>query len=459
MAGVFVVLALMGCSCNGEPPPAGPPDAGGVAPSGCFQVPEDSPLWSGEGFMLGTETGEEFLDVAVDSQGTLFLAGYENGDVGASRFDPSGDSRGVLWRMGRADGATNGSWKKVFDVPGATETLDALAFHPDTGALYFAGRTTGAFEGFSHRGAQDVFVGGARGDERDVILYQGGSERPQHPNRLAFDAQGALIVSGYDELYILPDTTAVVRWEDPFVFKLRWAEEGRSPSEVWWRQFDTSVGDTLGGLAVALQGEPAIYVTGTNPGGSQRGSFVWKIDDATGQPASAWRQSTNVNDMMQAAHLRKDGSLLIAGTTFEKLGPRAYGEQDVVVRVLDTSTGQPLWTTQFGSEGSEWVTDMAVDAQGNILVVGETLGAVDPAQGNRGGYDVFLLKFDPEGKLLLARQWGSEGDDHPNAVAVDACGEFFIVGYTTGELLGSRFPWKGSRDAFLLTTAHPRAVY
>ncbi|QRO02763.1 SBBP repeat-containing protein [Archangium violaceum] len=403
--------------------------------------------------MLGTEKGEEFLDVAVDSQGTLFLAGYENGDVGASRFDPSGDSRGVLWRMGRADGATIG--KKVFDIPDATETLDALAFHPDTGALYFAGRTTGAFEGFTPRGAQDIFIVGPRGSESDVILYQGGTERPQHPNRLDFDAHRDLIVSGYDDVYVPPGGNYVERWEDPFVLKLRWAEEGRSMAEVWWRQFDTSISDMLGGLAVDSQGDSAIYVTGTNSNGTQDGPFVRKIDNATGQLGSPWRQTTIGMDMMQAAHLRADGSLLIAGSTFARLGTQAYGEQDVVVRVLDTSTGQPVWTTQFGSEGSEWVTDMAVDAQGNILVVGETLGAVDPAQGNRGDYDVFLMKFDPEGKLLLARQWGSAGDDHPNAVAVDACGEVFIVGYTTGDLLGPRFPWNGSRDAFLLTTARP----
>ncbi len=447
MGVVFLVLALTGCPGNGGP--GSPPDAGGDPRSGCFQVPEESSLWSGEGFMSGTEAGEEWLDVAVDSQGQLYLAGYENGELG--RITPSGDSRGVLLRVGQADGATSGYWKKEFDLQGTSETLDVLAFHPDTGALYFAGRTTGALSGFTHMGQQDVFIGGPRGSERDVILYQGGTERPQYPNRLAFDANRDLIVSGYDDYYVPTGANYVDRWEDPFVFKLRWAEEGGAMSQVWWRQFDTSRPDTLGGLAVDLQGESAIYVTGNS--GPESGSFVQKIDNATGELVSSWRQSTSSMDMMQAAHVRKDGKLLIAGSTVALMGAQAYGGQDVVVRLLDTSTGQPLWTSQFGSAESDFVTDMAVDAQGNIFVVGETLGAVDPAYGYRGDYDVFLMKFDPEGKLLLVRQWGSAGDDHPSAVAVDACGEAFIVGYTTGDLMGPRFPWKGSRDAFVLTTA------
>ncbi|MFL5351373.1 hypothetical protein [Archangium sp.] len=97
---------------------------------------------------------------------------------------------------------------------------------------------------------------------------------------------------------------------------------------------------------------------------------------------------------------------------------------------------------------------MAVDAEGNIYLVGETLGTVEPAAVPQGDYDVFLLKLDQDGNLLQVRQWGSEGDDHPASVAVDACGEAFIGGYTTGNLLGVTN--NGGRDAFLLTTARPR---
>ncbi|AKJ03490.1 Hypothetical protein AA314_05116 [Archangium gephyra] len=435
-------------ACKDKPPP------------GCVQLPTESLgwSWSAEGLQTGTTKSEEFLDVAIDSQGRLYLAGYEQGDVGAERFDPSGDSRGVLWRLGAGSSGVSRS----VDLPGSTETLDALTFHPVTGALYFTGRTTGAFDrahgasaDFTHLGQQDVFVG----SEQDGILYQGGSERPQHPNRLAFDTQGALIVSGFDDVYVPPGTSYVERWDDPFLIKLELPAEGLTLSERWSRSFDTTSVDRLGGLAVDTRRDSGIYVTGNSENGSIRGSFVRRIDPGTGEPGPLWRQSAISMDTMQAAHFREDGNLLLAGSTFGVMGPQSHGGQDVVVRLLNMdpekgAIGEPLWTKQYGSPGADFVTDMTVDAQGHIIVVGETLDSVleTEPEANKGSYDIFMMKLDANGERLDVKQWGSEGDDHPNAVAVDACGELFIVGYTMGGLF-SPTPAEGQRDAFLITTA------
>ena len=446
-----VLLGLGLTACKG--------DSGG-SPTGCFQVPTQSLGWSWgtEGFQTTMTGSEEFLDVAIDAQGRLHLAGYEHGEVLVERFEPAGDSRGILWRVG----AASGDVAKSFDLPGTSESLEVLTFHPVTGALYFAGRTTGAFDrahgasaDFTHLGQQDVFVG----SEQDGVLYQGGSVRPQHPNRLAFDSQGALIVSGFDDYYVPTGARYVERWDDPFLIKLERPAEGLTLSERWSRSFDTSSIDRLFGLAVDTRRDSSIYVTGNSESGSMRGSFVRRIDPATGEPGPLWRQSAISMDTMQAAHFREDGNLLIAGSTFGVMGPQSHGEQDVVVRLLNMDPekgpiGEPLWTKQYGSPGADFVTDMAVDAQGHIVLVGETLGSVLEAEptANKGSYDVFMMKLDANGDLLDVQQWGSEGDDHPNAVAVDACGEIFIAGYTTGGLLGPGTV-DGGRDAFLLTTA------
>lgn len=485
-----ICVSLTGCKRDDQPPPDGPvdsgtsvpdagsgasdagsgaPDAGGGAPdagaqTGCFQMPPRSQDWSGEGFMFGDPgKSAELLDVAVNSRGILYLAGYRGGTVGQARVDPSGDSKAVLMRVGSEPSVSVLQyWVREFDNPGASDTLDVLAFHPDTGALYFAGRTTGAFPGFRNLGQQDVFIGGPRGTERDQILYQGGSARPQHPNRLAFTAPRAnngqqrdIVVSGYDDVYVTQNY--VERWEDPFLLQVEPLADGLLGKQ-WWTEFNTTYTDTLGGLAVDTTTEArTIYVTGSSLSGAQRGPFVRKIA-SDGTLGAVWTQSRTGMDMIQAIHIRPDGKLLIAGSTFSQLGEKSYGDQDVVVQVWDPTilfgpNPKPEWTAQFGSEQSEWVTDMAVDARGNIFVVGETLGAVDEAVGNQGDYDIFLLKFSPQGELLLRRQWGSPGDDHPSAVTTDACGEAFIVGYTMGDLLGDAFPLTGQRDAFILTTA------
>ncbi|WP_434390939.1 hypothetical protein [Melittangium boletus] len=415
---------------------------------------------------FGTAKSEEFLDVALDARGVLYVAGYENGDVGVENVDPSGDARGVLWRVdpANANGVSFPYQAMTLDLPGTTETIDALTFHPVTGDLYFMGRTTGAFSrstgavaDFTHRGQQDFFVAGPHGGLEGVVLFQGGTRYPQYANRLAFDAHGALIVSGFDDVYVPTGANYVERWEDPFVTRLKRSAEGPEWSQDWTRSFNTSFTDTLWGLAVHPD-TGDIYVTGNSSGGSQRGAFVRGLDNATGTLQPPWIQSTISLDTIQAAGFLPDGNLLIAGATFGVMGARSYGGQDVVLRLLNMNpsvgtVGAPLWTRQYGSPDADFVTDMAVDARGHIVVVGETLGSVldDNPSANKGRYDVFMMEFDANGERLAVRQWGSDGDDHPNAVAVGPCGQLFIVGSTTGALTTPVPPYeKGARDAFLI---------
>ncbi|WP_245919089.1 hypothetical protein [Melittangium boletus] len=473
MGVMLLMWALTACERGtGEPPQDGPPDSG-TTPTGCFRPPSEAAKTPEWGFQFGTKKSEEFLDVALDAKGRLYLAGYENGDVGAARFDPSGDSRGVLFHMAHtADQVLLPHKDKIIDIPGTTETIDALVFHPDTGDLYFTGRTTGSFNPthgavaeFTHQGQQDFYVAGPHGSDREVILYQGGTSYPQHPNRLAFDAQGDLIVSGFDDFYVPSGTHYVERWEDPFVTKLKRSANGPALTQAWTKSFDTSYTDTLGGLAVDLQRDSGIYVTGNISAGPQRGAFVRKLDNTReGELGPVWRQSPISMDTIQAAQFLPDGNLLIAGATMGIMGEKSHGEQDVVLRLLNMNPekgalGEILWTKQYGSPGADFVTDMTVDTQGHIIVVGETLDSVlehDPLA-NKGQQDVFLMMFDKDGERLATRQWGSEGDDHPNAVAVDQCGEIFIVGYTTGDLQPPVPPYeKGERDAFLIASTMTR---
>ena len=441
---ILAATSLAACGSSGETPPDPVDDP--VTPK-CVQIPKD---WTDDGVQWGTANGDEALDIVISPHGYAYVGGYVDGTVGQATVDPSGDASGVLLTIGpdpdEPDMLTY--WEKDFQTQsGRAESIEALTFHPDTGELYFVGRTTGKFSGYANAGKFDYFVGGPGSKSKFDVLYQGGWPSPQHPRQISFDANRDLIIGGYDDIYV--PTNYVEAWEDPFVVKLQRGTNG-SLSESWRYQANTAYTDLLGGLAVEQEGtSPGIYVSGVNTSGVERGMFVKKLD-ADGNVLWTHRQSPIAYDMTQSVHLLPDGNLLTASSTFAMLGDAAYGQQDVVVQKLDPETRQALWTFQYGSADTEWVTDMAVDSRGNIFVVGETLGAIERDTVNQGSFDIFMLKVSPDGQLLEARQWGSAGDDHPSAVAVDACGEAFIVGYTTGDLLTTSF---GSRDAFIITTA------
>ncbi|WP_375765578.1 SBBP repeat-containing protein [Archangium gephyra] len=436
--GVVLTCGLLTAGLGGCKDPGDGGGGDGGVPSSCIR-------WSSDGMSWGTDAYDELIDVAIDGKGNVYMAGYDNGTVGQENVEPSGNARGVLLKIepdGLDEMGMEAPWSHVIDTAGS-DVIEALTVHPGTGEVLFAGRTRGSLPGFQNQGQYDLFIGALSETQAPSVLLQTGTERPQHPRRIGVDGKGDIVVSGYDDIYI--PSNYVDSWEDPFVAKFH--REGQSLTGVWTNQFNSSFPDLLNGLAVETKGESSIYVSGANLAGASKGMFVGKLT-ADGKPLWFKLQSQIAVDMAQAVQTLSDGNVLFAGSTFAKLGDRAYGQQDVVVRKLDAQTGEPLWTKQYGSLESEWVTDMALDAEGNIYVVGETLGSFEQGYTHRGEFDVFMLKLDPNGNLLYIKQWGTEGDDHPSAVAVDTCGRMVVAGYTTGGAAAGH-----GRDALVITAS------
>jgi hypothetical protein len=377
--------------------------------------------------------------VVIDAQGHLYVAGYEDGIIGKTNIEPAGDAKGVVFKY-----APSGQLLStiVIDTPGA-DSVEAMALDRQSGELLLAGRTDGALPGFSNRGQFDLFLG-RLAPGAQPLLAQFGTERPEHPRRIE-PAAGGAVVAGFYDIYV--PTNYVETWEDPLL--ARFTLNGENINQEWRASMDTAEQDVISALAVAPSDGATLYVAGTRMGGPQAGMFLTAVDS---QGTLIWeRRLTPVAaDSAAALAIAPDGNLLLAGSTFSDLGETSYGQQDAVVITVDSRTGETVRVFRYGSSEVDWVTDMAVDPLGNIYLVGETLGAVEPGGTNLGSSDIFLIKFDPEGELLSARQWGTETLDSPTAVAVDPCSNAFIVGYTDGPLLGAGH---GSRDGFVIAVS------
>ena len=106
-----------------------------------------------------------------------------------------------------------------------------------------------------------------------------------------------------------------------------------------------------------------------------------------------------------------------------------------------------LWTRQFGTKSDEDAAGLAVDANGNVFVTGSTSGAL-PGQTSLGFSDAWVRKYDDAGSELWTRQFGSavEGADSGEGAAVDSQGNLLMVGRTAKDLSGTS---AGSFDAYL----------
>ncbi len=386
--------------------------------------------------LLGGPAGDDLLDlVLVD--GDVIVAGYRGGALGGN-LEPDGPAVGVIARYA-ADGTPR--WERTFDTA-AAEAVDALWL--DDRGLAFAGRTGGALPGATPAGQHDAFVGVLDLDGRDVVApVQFGDARPQHPTRLARDGTGALLVAGYEDVYI--EGGAVIAAENPWTARI--VAAGGLAVERAGRQ-DTAGDDVYLGLAApGPAGE--FVVGGMVMSGAARGPTAQRLD-ATGRVVWARRFSTIGFDAVTAIAPGPDG-VYVAGAASELVGPRSYGDQDMFVAVLDPATGAVVRAMQAGTAASDYPRDLAVAADGTVYLVGETLGAL-PGATAAGDYDVAVVRFAPDGAWTGAWQRGTSGDDTGRAIAVTPDAGVVIGGYTTGALVAGITP-HGGRDGFVIHVA------
>lgn len=101
------------------------------------------------------------------------------------------------------------------------------------------------------------------------------------------------------------------------------------------------------------------------------------------------------------------------------------------------------WTRQFGSAGDDLA--QTVDASGNVYVAGFTDGALS-GQTNLGFQDAFLVKYDSSGNSIWTRQFGTAFPDAASGLALDGTG-IYVSGQTGGAFSGETS--FGQADVFL----------
>jgi hypothetical protein len=213
---------------------------------------------------------------------------------------------------------------------------------------------------------------------------------------------------------------------------------------VWRRQSGTALAERATAVAVGADGGPVVvgYTAGAFGGPSAGGDdlFVARYD-AHGNLQARRQHGSGAQDRAAAVALLPSGNIVVVGSTFG--GPA--GGEDALVMVVDPQAAI-VWTWPFGTAAADAATGVAVDATGAITVVGRTAG--DLAGPSAGLDDLFVARFAATGGPPTALlQFGTAAHDRASGVAVDAAGDVVVVGDTRGALRGAS---AGSADAFAL---------
>jgi len=341
---------------------------------------------------------------------------------------------------------TGGTWSPDFPItPGAFDTTCGTDGNCNYDGLHY------------HK---DAFVAKLNPSGSDILYatFLGGSWF-DYGEAIAVDASGVAYVTGWTDSSDFPVTSGAFDtshngWYDVFVVKL-------SPSgdSLTYATF-LGGGNWDLGYDIALDSYGAIYVTGyagssnfpTTPNAFDTtyngvyDVFVVKLTPYGNSLSYATFLGGSDNDKGLSIAVDSSGAAYVTGLTKSSDFPTTSdafdtsyngGYWDAFVVKLDPSGSNLVYATFLGGSSSEGGRDIAVDSSGAAFVAGwtkspdfpTTSGAFDIS--HNGGYDAFMVELNPYGSgPSYASFLGGNGDDRSYAIAVDAYGSAYLVGWT-----------------------------
>ncbi len=260
-----------------------------------------------------------------------------------------------------------------------------------------------------------------------LSIQQFGSNAQDECESIAFDSAGNVHSTGYTEGNLAGPHAGL---KDVFLSK-------HDPAGVllWARQLGTAGDDS--GAAVTVDGTNHSYVAGTTHGNLAGPSlgladmFVAK-HDANGTLVWAIQHGTPSLDAGSGVAVDGLGNVYATGWTEGSFGGPNAGATDAFLVKFDPF-GALLWARQLGSSAHDDSSSVAIDAVGNVYTCGTTYGNI--AGPHAGNGDVFVAKYDPTGTVLWVRQFGTEAVDFGMEIALDSAGNA-LIGISTAGALG-----------------------
>ena len=349
----------------------------------------------------------------------------------------------------KATSAQTDLWVRQFATSFAEDAIGVTI--DNAGSIYVVGQTGGVLPGQTRGGGStDAYVVKYDRDGNELWVRQFGGVGADSALAGAVDSIGNLYVVGQSPGE-LPGRRSVGGLSGAFVRKF--TGDG---GELWSRQFGTQVFAKANGVAVDAAGN--VYVVGQAEGAlpgqphfGHNDAFV-RAYDSSGNELWTHQFGAQSGDFALDVAVDEEGSAYVVGWSRREAHPpgRPSGiEYIIFVRKYDRE-GINIWDVRFGGSKLARATGASLDEAGNLYVSGWIAGAL-PGQTPAGASDAFVRKYDPKGVEVWTRQFGTEDEDQAEGIDVDGDGNLYVAGWTRG-----RFPGQvglGEMDNFARTDA------
>ncbi len=207
----------------------------------------------------------------------------------------------------------------------------------------------------------------------------------------------------------------------------------------------------------------AVYQGGSNASGEGGDAFILKFSN-NGNLLWSTFYGGSLNDVARGVMTDAGGNVYVTGWTesanfpLNNPGGGAYyqptsgGNKDAFI-VKFSNTGQQLWSTYYGGNGSDIGHYLHVSGS-HVFICGESSSTNFPTQNpgggayfqsaNAGGIDAFILKTTTAGVNVWSTLYGGSATDIARGITVSNAGAVFIGGQTSSTNLPTLNPGGGA---------------
>lgn len=367
---------------------------GGVFVTGVIQLQEDSGdmgrvfitkfnnsldvLWTK---FLSTTDNERSSAIAVDSGGSVYVAGITYGSIGGD-FENQGDADLFLAKF-------NGEGEKVWARQWGSEKNDEIsAISIDSeDNIYVAGGTIGELDDNMNIGGSDMFITKFNDSGTKQWTKQWGTDEGESALAIAIDSENNVIAAGVtagemDHCEHAEIDTEYPYYLDSFLIKL----DGDG-TKLWTRQWGTKYDDSAQSINISLNGDIFVLENRT-------AKMEWRVDDTfitffNNEGVKKSSYELYLAPIISGYSIVNDSSgyTYISGQMFDA------GSYSVFLAKTDKNGNVKSIKKINSGLKSGGSNSMDIDCYGNIFMTGSVREDMGP-DGYRA--DAFLIKVNAE---------------------------------------------------------------
>jgi len=372
--------------------------------------------------IFGSSSEDSQPSPAVDAESRhVYTTGHTMAPFGGESHAGLNDALLVKYTV-----AGSQEWVRIWGSAVEDSGRDLLV--EGSGDLYVVGDTKGQFDGFTNAGKSDVWLSKWDADGTRHWTVSWGSDQNDWAESVRMDDTGGVYVAGYTRGAFGSQTNA--GYTDIFLTKLHFGGT-QEWSRIWGGGgFDYAKAVALGNGALYVAGSTESAFDGqTNSGGKDICLTKLTLD---GQRLWSRIWGSSGTDEGRGAVADSLGNVYVVGwTDGEYDGQTNSGGLDLCMTKFGPN-GDRLWSRIWGSSADDGAQGVAFDPEYGLHVVGYASGALDGLL-PIGDPDIYMATVSTGGDLVASRLWGSGNGDAAHGVAVDSNHNVYVTGVTWGD--------------------------